>query len=160
MEKLWAPWRMKYIMSEQPKGCIFCVKPSEDTDKDNYILHRSKHAFVIMNIFPYNNGHLMVVPYRHLSDFEMLNTEEKAEIMDLISLSIKALKKAFNPEGFNVGMNIGRIAGAGIADHLHAHVVPRWGADTNYMPVIADTKVLSEALEDTYIRLKDLFKEQ
>lgn len=156
---LWAPWRMKYILQKKPKGCIFCVKPQENKDKENFLLYRGELAFVVMNVFPYNNGHVMVVPYRHLSDFESLNNNEKQEIMELISLSIKALKKAVNPEGFNIGLNIGQIAGAGIDDHLHSHVVPRWSADTNFMPVVTDTKVLSESLEETYQKLKAALEE-
>lgn len=163
MKKLWAPWRMKYITGEtgkESKGCIFCLKPKEKKDKDNFILIRGKRAFVMMNIFPYNNGHLMIAPYRHVGNFASLNDEELLEMMHLAQACQNAMKKAMKPQGFNLGFNLGRVAGAGIEDHLHLHLVPRWNGDTNFMPVLADTKIVSEALDDTFKKLKKALSEQ
>jgi ATP adenylyltransferase len=155
---LWAPWRMDYVANcDKPDGCIFCVKPNEDRDKANLIVYRGVLAFVILNRFPYNNGHLMIVPYRHTGELSELSAEERIEIFDLIDSSHSALKKVMQPHGFNVGMNLGRIAGAGIAEHLHAHIVPRWDGDTNFMPVVGHTKVVSEGLEETWEKLKKAF---
>lgn len=155
---LWAPWRMEYILGDDEEDCIFCTKPKQNDDKKNLILHRGKHNFVIMNKYPYNNAHLMVVPYRHIANFESLADSESLEIMKIISKSLAVLRGAINPQGFNIGMNIGRIAGAGIDDHLHFHIVPRWAADTNFMPVIGHTKIVSEGLWETWDRLKEGFE--
>ncbi len=154
---LWAPWRMDYILGEKEKGCVFCnkIKHHENNDKRNLILFRGEYHFIIMNKYPYNNGHLMVVPVRHTAEFENLDEKESMEMMEMISKSIKALKEGVNPDGFNIGMNLGKIAGAGIDDHLHFHIVPRWTADTNFMPVVGKTKVISEALSETWEKLKD-----
>jgi len=157
MQRLWAPWRLEYIVGEKIDGCIFCVFPKQDDDKKNHILARGKHAFVIMNAFPYSNGHLMIVPYRHTSDLAELADEETLEMMQLVQKSIQVLKEAFAPDAFNVGVNQGTAAGAGIADHIHMHIVPRWNGDTNFMPVFADVKVIPEALEKTYDKLKPIF---
>ncbi len=154
---LWAPWRMVYILGEKEQGCIFCTKPKEDDDRQNLILWRGEHNFVILNKYPYNNGHLMVVPYRHTADLETLTDAENLEMMQTITRAIKVLKASMQPDGFNVGLNLGQIAGAGVADHLHVHIVPRWAADTNFMPVVSQTKVISEALDDTWKKLKDRF---
>lgn len=154
---LWAPWRMEYILGEKEDGCIFCEKPRENDDRKNLILYRGEYYFVIMNKFPYNNGHLMVVPYRHTSDFENLKDAEYLEMMKILVKCTRALTEAIRPQGFNIGLNIGKVAGAGIDDHLHFHVVPRWAADTNFMPVIGHTRVNSEGLLETWDRLKDLF---
>ncbi len=154
---LWAPWRMEYILGEKEPGCIFCTKPKENDDKKNLILYRGEHNFVILNRYPYNNGHLMVVPYRHTAELPVLNEAEQSEMMRIISRSLSVLSRTIQPDGFNVGMNIGKIAGAGIDDHLHFHVVPRWAADTNFMPVVAQTKVVSEALEETWEKLHGQF---
>ncbi|GBD94494.1 AP-4-A phosphorylase [bacterium BMS3Abin05] len=161
--RLWAPWRLQYIQNadaEKEKGCIFCLIPEETPEKDrkNLLLYRGEKTFVVLNRFPYNNGHLMVVPYRHIAGFESLESDEKLEMMNLIEKSILALKKAFHPQGFNVGMNLGRVAGAGIDKHIHFHIVPRWNGDTNFMPVIGQTKVISSSLEDTLLVLKQYFK--
>ena len=160
MEKLWAPWRLKYVQATDNKevGCVFCLDDDCD-DVQRRILQRGKFCFVIMNIFPYNNGHLLVAPYRHTSDFAGLTSEEKLEIMELIGLWTKILKKTMFCHGFNIGANLGRIAGAGIADHLHFHIVPRWNGDTNFMPVIGNTKVLPESIEDCYCSLSECFLE-
>lgn len=158
-EQLWAPWRIKYILNEKEEGCVFCKKVSENNDEKNYILYRGKHAFVVLNLYPYNNGHLMVVPYRHIADFSRLNDNELCEMMRLVSTSTKALQSCMNPDGFNIGANIGAIAGAGIADHIHMHVVPRWSADTNFMPVLTSTNVIPESLDEAYILIKKAFEE-
>lgn len=158
--QIWAPWRMEYIrtpQSEKPKGCIFCNKPTEDIDKENLILFRGAHVFVIMNRYPYNNGHLMVVPYRHLSDYSDLTKEELTEIGEVTQLCIAVLKKTMGPNGFNVGFNIGESAGAGIAEHIHQHIVPRWVGDTNFMPVLCHTKVMVDGLTECWWSLKKEF---
>ncbi len=154
---LWAPWRMEYILGEKEKGCIFCTRMKSQEDQKNLILYRGEYNFIIMNKYPYNNGHLMVVPNRHTSDFESLQDDESLEMMHLIAKSLQVLKAAIRPHGFNIGINLGEIAGAGIDDHLHFHIVPRWSADTNFMPVVADTKVISEGLKETWERLKFFF---
>lgn len=144
---------MAYIKSPKGEGCIFCDKPKEGDDSKNFILMRGKKCFVMMNIFPYNSGHLMVSPYRHAKDFEDLTDEESLELVEMVKKSIRILKRALNPHGFNIGINLGSVAGAGIEDHIHVHIVPRWSGDTNFMPVIGDTKVIPEMLQDTYRRL-------
>jgi ATP adenylyltransferase len=150
---------MKYILgikkNSGPKGqdCIFCERLKENKDEDNFILYRGKTAFIILNIFPYSNGHLMVVPYRHLGELEGLEDEELGELMSLVKKSAGLLKKALNPQGFNIGLNMGRVAGAGIEDHIHIHVIPRWEGDTNFLPLIGETKVIPELLKDTYKKL-------
>ena len=158
MEHLWAPWRMEYIKKVDEPGCVFCTKPKEDKDAANLILHRGEHGFVIMNSYPYNSGHLMVVPYRHITDMEKLRDDERNEHFALVSRSIAVLKEALKPDGFNVGMNLGRIAGAGIDQHIHAHIVPRWAGDTNFITVTGDIRVVNEALQDTYKKLVEKFK--
>lgn len=151
---LWSPWRMEYVKREKEKGCVFCNRIKQNDDKKNLILVRFKYSFVIMNLYPYNNGHLMVVPYRHVSDYGSLKEIERSEIAELTNLSIKVMKNVLNPQGFNIGMNIGRMGGAGIADHLHQHIVPRWEGDTNFMPIIGHTKVIVDSLNETYNDLK------
>jgi ATP adenylyltransferase len=153
MEKLWAPWRAAYLELTPPAGCIFCVKPAAGRDEENWLLHRGERAFVMLNAFPYNNGHLMVAPFRHTADLESLSPEEQVEIFSLTRLCVTVLRAAYQPDGFNIGMNLGKTAGAGVADHLHVHVVPRWNGDTNFMPVVAGAKVLSESLDHTYRKL-------
>ena len=158
MDKLWAPWRYEYIKSnasENDDSCLFCRVISEGDDEKNLIIYRGRNAYIMLNRYPYNNGHLMIVPYNHLSEIYMLNDDEMLEVMKLSSLSVKVLRNEFSPEGFNIGLNLGKIAGAGIDEHLHIHIVPRWKGDTNFMPVIADTKVIPEALKDTYRRLRE-----
>ncbi len=160
MDRLYAPWRSKYIMApEGHDGCILCNAYKAENDRKYYILHRGKYAFVIMNIYPYNNGHLMVVPYLHVNKIEDLPEKVSLEIFSLIQKSVIVLKKAYNPDGFNIGMNLGRVAGAGIKDHLHTHIVPRWNGDTNFMPVLGDTKILSIDIDSVYDKLLPLFKE-
>lgn len=157
MEHIWAPWRMEYIRMNKPAGCILCGKPAESTDAPNYILHRAEKNFIIMNLYPYNPGHLLVAPYRHLAGLEELTTAELHEHFELVTQCIRVLREALSPGGFNIGTNTGKVAGAGIADHIHTHIVPRWQGDVNFMPVVADTRVIPEALADTYRQLKDRF---
>ena len=157
MRFLWAPWRMKYILERKREGCIFCEKPVEGKDRKNLILHRATYAFVMMNRFPYNNGHVMVVPNRHSFGIEELGTEEATEVFALLKLTIRVLKKVLHPHGFNVGINIGMAAGAG-EDHIHIHVVPRWNGDTNFMPILGEAKVVPHYLEETFRTLYGAFK--
>jgi len=159
MEQIWAPWRMEYIRMEKPKGCFLCDEPNEDDDESNFILYRGKWNFVVMNNYPHNPGHLLVAPYRHIDALEKLPKRELYEHNDIIVKAIKVLKEAFNPTGFNVGMNIGSVAGAGTADHIHTHIVPRWQGDTNFMPVIGGLRVIPEAVTETYRKLKGGFEE-
>lgn len=154
MDNLWAPWRIKYIQAKKTKGCIFCQKPRQKKDKKNYILKRGKFVFSILNIFPYNNGHTLIVPYRHVDSLEKLNTDELLELFEFIKLTTKQIKSKMKAQGFNIGFNIGKIAGAGIDKHLHVHIVPRWEADTNFMPVLSGTKIISQSLEELYSILK------
>ncbi|RLF09290.1 MAG: HIT family hydrolase [Thermoprotei archaeon] len=152
---LWAPWRMKYITSPKQERCIFCIGSSEDKDPENLVVYRGSKSFIIMNKYPYNTGHLMVAPYRHVGDLAELSDEELLDLMKNVNLSIKILKESMKPEGFNIGVNLGRAAGAGIEDHVHIHVVPRWVGDTNFMPVLSQVKVIPELLEATYSKLKE-----
>ena len=158
MEQLWAPWRIEYIKKmDKVEVCILCQKPAENNDQPNYILYRGDKNFIIMNTYPYNAGHLMIAPYRHVASLEELTDEERDEHFEMVSRSIKILKQVFNPDGFNIGINMGKVAGAGIDKHIHSHIVPRWQGDTNFMPVIADIKVVNEALTETYQRLQGKF---
>lgn len=159
MKLIFAPWRIEYIRSPKHDGCIFCDFPKENRDKERLILYRGEKAFVIMNNYPYNPGHVMIAPYRHIGNLEDLSDEELLEIMKLAQLMVKAIKKAMKPEGFNMGFNIGRVAGAGIEGHIHMHIVPRWNGDTNFMPVLANTKVIPQAIKDSYGELKKALKE-
>jgi len=150
---------MAYLRGDEPlpEGCLFCVKP-QSQDAEAHILHRGNRCYVILNRFPYNNGHLMVVPYAHVATLEDLDPEALAELMALTQLSLRVLREAYTPQGFNVGMNIGSVAGAGVAEHIHLHVVPRWGGDTNYMTTVSQTRVIPEWLDQTYERLRPLFE--
>ena len=150
---------MEYITGKREEGCIFCTKPPQrDRLKENYILHLGRHAFVILNRFPYHTGHLMVIPLRHTHEFEGLTFEEHAELCVLLQTSLRALKQVYKAEGFNLGMNLGQCAGAGIREHLHYHVVPRWTGDTNFFPTIAQTRSMPEILEQTYERLRPCYR--
>jgi ATP adenylyltransferase len=157
MKHIWAPWRIEYIKAEKPAGCILCDKPKENKDKENYILYRGKKNFVMLNSFPYNPGHLLIAPYRHVGNLEELTETERNEHYELVSRSIAVLKKVMKPAGFNIGANLGKVAGAGIADHFHSHIVPRWQGDNNFMPVLGEVKVIPQALEDTYEALASRF---
>jgi ATP adenylyltransferase len=159
MERLWAPWRLQYITQEKPPGCIFCDKPLAGDDRASYIVRRGTHAFVILNAFPYNNGHIMVAPYAHLADVEALPPDTLHEMMDLTQQCTRALKLVFEPDGLNIGFNLGTAAGAGIKDHLHLHLVPRWQGDTNFMPVIGDVRVIPQSLDQSYQLLSDAFQQ-
>ncbi len=159
MEHLWSPWRSKYIESfsekadGKGKSCVFCDKLSERDDEKNLIVCRSTLCAIVMNIYPYNSGHLMIVPFAHKGDFEDLTEEENIDVMRQTRLAIELLRLTSHPDGFNFGANLGRVSGAGIADHVHFHVVPRWSGDVNFMPVLADVKVISESLDQTYRKL-------
>jgi ATP adenylyltransferase len=157
MKTLWAPWRIEYITGEKEEGCIFCNKPQEGKDNENLILYKGETSFIIMNRYPYSNGHLMVVPYKHTNSMSELNDSERLELMNLTTKCIEILD-IMKPDGFNVGMNLGTAGGAGIDDHLHFHIVPRWNGDTNFMPLIGDVKVMPEYLEDTYKTLSEKIK--
>ena len=158
MDQLWAPWRMELIeKGMKPHGCIFCELPRAADDRSNLILGRSRHTFAILNKFPYNNGHLMVVPQRHVADLAGLSAEEDAELSAMLRVAVRLLGSAYGAQGYNLGMNLGQVAGAGIADHLHWHVVPRWAGDTNFMPVLGETKVMIEHLQASWDRLRPLF---
>jgi ATP adenylyltransferase len=150
MKYVWAPWRIDYIRAAKPSGCILCDLPKEKQDKKNYILYRGKKNFIMLNSYPYNPGHLLIAPYRHISGLEELTEAERNEHYELVSRSIVVLRKVLKPAGFNLGANLGRVAGAGIEDHFHSHIVPRWQGDNNFMPVLGEAKVIPQALEDTY----------
>lgn len=160
MRNLWAPWRLSYIegLSKEARSslCLFCMVASEGPEKDeeNLVVYRGAKTFVILNKYPYNNGHVMVVPYRHVPSLEDLNDDELLDLGRTLALMLMVLRKTYSPDGFNVGANIGRDAGAGIEDHFHIHVVPRWRGDTNFMPVISDTKVIPQLLKDSYVCIK------
>jgi len=151
---------MAYLKSvEKPEGCVFCnaVKGDSSADKDNLVLYRGRHNYVIMNLYPYNNGHSMVVPYRHTADLCELEDDEMLELMQLSQLVLRVFKRVFNPEGFNTGFNLGGAAGAGIRSHIHFHLLPRWNGDTNFMPVLGETRIISEHISETYDKLKEAF---
>jgi len=157
MDRLWAPWRIDYIKSEKEKGCIFCDKPAEGDDCSMLILYRGENSFVIMNLYPYNNGHLMIAPYQHTDSTHELNSSSRSEIMELADQIMTIQKNIMNADGFNYGANIGYSGGAGIADHIHFHIVPRWIGDTNFMPVLGHTKVQMQGLQETYNDLRPHF---
>jgi ATP adenylyltransferase len=157
MRRLWTPWRMTYLVSDHGDCCVFCLKLSEDSDRDNLILYRGRAACVVMNLYPYNTGHLMIIPNGHVPTLEDLPAEAADEVMKLIQESLRILREVLHPDGFNVGANIGKSAGAGIHEHVHIHLVPRWDGDTNFMPIFAETRVMPEMLQDTYDRLKRSF---
>ena len=154
MRKLWAPWRGEFILGKKEKGCIFCKRLKGKKDEKNLILFRGEKSFVIMNRFPYNAGHLMVCPNRHTGKFENLTESEIADLMKTTQLSIKVIKSALKPQALNLGMNLGKVSGAGVANHLHIHIVPRWSGDTNFMPILAETKVVSISLSEVFKKLK------
>jgi ATP adenylyltransferase len=155
MKRLWAPWRLEYIQgADEQEGCVFC-RAVQAGEEEGLVVHRGEQAFVVLNKYPYASGHLMVAPYRHEGEFGELTAEEAVEIHRLTASGLGALAETMRPQGFNVGWNLGRIAGAGVVDHVHLHVVPRWAGDTNFMPVLADVKVMPEALQDTRRKLAD-----
>ena len=158
--RIWAPWRLAYVKdasTDNEDECIFCAKPAADDDESNLIVHRGERCFVILNLFPYTNGHLMVAPYEHAAELQALDDQTTGEIMALAQRGIAALEKSYSPHGYNVGFNQGLVAGAGVEHHIHMHVVPRWGGDTNFMPVLGDTRVMPQSLEDSYETMRGRF---
>ncbi|HHY89195.1 MAG TPA: HIT domain-containing protein [Chloroflexi bacterium] len=154
MNYLWSPWRMKYILKHEPRsGCIFCKALECEDGPENLIVHRGERAFIILNRYPYTSGHAMVVPYAHQPSYEQLDPETRAEMMELVTRITGVLRALYQPEGFNMGANIGAAAGAGVAGHVHFHIVPRWAGDTNFMTSLSNTRVLPEGLEETYRRI-------
>ncbi len=160
MRNLWAPWRIDYILGERETYCIFCPEGDGLSDEARLILHRGRNVMVMMNKYPYNNGHLLVAPWRHICHFEKLEENELLDLSRWVQRCIRILKKVMRPDGFNVGLNLGVVAGAGIEDHLHYHVVPRWNGDTNFLPVLSDVRSIPEHLEATYAKLLPYFKEE
>ena len=160
MEYLWTPWRMKYIQERHDyEGCIFCLAAEEHEDEKNLIFFRGQQVFLILNRYPYTSGHVMCVPYAHEARLQDLTQAMRYEMMDMVNRSIEVLQSLYHPDGFNVGINIGEMAGAGVAEHLHTHIVPRWSGDTNFMSSIGDTRVLPEDLETSYQRIKTAWDE-
>ena len=159
MKHLWSPWRLDYLTAPQEDGCIFCLAARGDNDRQNLVLLRGQDAFVILNRYPYNNGHFMVVPYSHLPSLEDLDGSVLMEMMLLLNRGLAALRATMGPDGFNIGVNLGQIAGAGIADHVHIHAVPRWIGDTNFMPVVGDMRVVPQTWLQTYDQLKPVLEE-
>lgn len=158
VERLWAPWRLQYITQEKPGGCIFCDKPKMGDDRAAHIVYRGALSYVILNAYPYNNGHVMVAPFEHTSALEDLSPDILHEMMDLAQLCTRAFKLVLKPDGINIGFNVGAAAGAGIKDHLHLHLVPRWHGDTNFMPVLTDVRVIPQSLDATYEQLMGAFE--
>ena len=159
-QRIWAPWRLPYVSDaakDSEDECIFCTKPAADDDEANLIVHRGERCFVILNLFPYTNGHLMVAPFEHVGRLQDLGSETVGELMALAQKAMDRLQETYEPHGFNLGVNQGRVAGAGYEAHIHLHVVPRWAGDTNYMPVLADTRVMPQSLEQSYETLRGAF---
>lgn len=151
MDTLFSPWRMAYIQdSDKVEGCIFCKFPSESNDEKRYILHRSTTCFVMLNAYPYNSGHLMVAPYRHIASYDLLTRDELLDLNLIAQKCLSMMRSVLTPQGFNMGINMGKVSGAGFDGHVHLHIVPRWNGDTNFMPVMSQTRVLPEALDETY----------
>ena len=162
MDHLWTPWRRAFVegaTTDALTACFLCAAPAAHDDRANLILLRAERAYVLLNLYPYNSGHLMIAPYAHTGDLATLDTAVAQEMMAVTQRCVGVLQKAYQPQGFNVGMNLGKPAGAGVPDHLHVHVVPRWSGDTNFMPIVAETKVLPETLDQTYARLAPLFRD-
>ena len=157
MENIWAPWRKEFILSKKDDNCFFCAAIKDNQDRKNLVLHRGKECFCILNKYPYNSGHLMIAPKMHKDDLSKLSDSEMLELLTLTRDVKDILTKKLKPEGFNLGINFGKVAGAGVEGHIHLHLVPRWKGDTNFMPVIAETKVIPQSLEDLYLELKDYF---
>jgi ATP adenylyltransferase len=158
MEHIWTPWRYKYVASvDSEPGCVFCRVQQQGTDPDNLIVHRGQKNFIILNLFPYTSGHLMIVPYEHIASLAATDLATTAEMMELAKRAQSTLEAEYRPDGFNIGINLGRSAGAGVADHLHLHVVPRWSGDANFVSIVGETRVLPEDLPTTYQKLKKHF---
>jgi ATP adenylyltransferase len=156
-KRLWAPWRLEYIQGPKPDECIFCEALESDDDAATYVVHRGERCFVILNAYPYTSGHVMVAPNEHVDSLEALGPETLLELMTLTQRSLAAIREAYGPDGFNLGVNQGKVAGAGVEDHVHLHVVPRWEGDTNFMAVVGDVRVLPQSLADSYAALSPLF---
>ncbi|MCF7919486.1 MAG: HIT domain-containing protein [Candidatus Cloacimonetes bacterium] len=154
---LYSPWRLQYIIGEKEKRCIFCLPEDTAQDSRHLVIHRTRHSFVIMNMYPYNNGHLLVVPLRHVSKLDELSAEESRDLFELVQRTVKVLETAYQPDGMNLGMNLGKAGGAGIEQHLHMHIVPRWEGDLNFMTAIAGTRVIPEKFEQAFKRLQEQF---
>ncbi len=160
MEHLWSPWRMEYILSEKVKEqCTFCIEPAKPDSPENLIVHRGERTYSILNRFPYTNGHLMIVPFEHCASIEQLDSKILTEMMQMTAKSMVVLRRVYHPEGFNIGMNIGAVSGAGITEHVHIHIVPRWGGDTNFMSTLSGTRVLPETLEETFYKVERTWKD-
>lgn len=157
MERLWAPWRMEYILGEQQPGCIFCIDQAGKSDRDLLVLYRTPLSLVMLNRYPYTNGHLLVAPCKHTADMDSLSHEELLDLFVTMRICKNILQKEVSPQGFNIGINLGKVAGAGVADHLHLHIVPRWSGDTNFMSVLDDIRVMPEHLHATYDQLYPAF---
>jgi ATP adenylyltransferase len=156
--RIWAPWRLRYVSNARKQDdCVFCVKPEEGDDREALIVHRGERCYVILNLYPYTSGHLMVAPFEHVGGLQDIEPSVTAEMMDLAQQAIRRMEDVYRPEGFNLGVNQGRVAGAGVEGHIHLHVVPRWAGDNNYMPVIADTRVMPQSLEESYDALQGGF---
>lgn len=153
MERIWAPWRIDYIVNEKPSGCIFCIPSEKTDDRENLILYRTPFSFVMLNRYPYNNGHLLVAPFRHTADLDDLSDEEMLDLFAAVRRCRNILRDAASPQGFNIGINLGKAAGAGVDEHIHIHIVPRWNGDTNFMSVVDDLRVMPENLKSTYEKL-------
>ena len=157
-QRIWAPWRLRYVKNAKKSDeCVFCAKPDAGDDRANLIVHRGERCFVILNLFPYTNGHLMVAPFDHIARLQDVEPDVTAEMIGLAQQAMRRMDEVYDPEGFNVGMNQGRVAGAGVDGHIHLHVVPRWAGDNNYMPVLADTRVMPQSLEESYDALEGGF---
>ncbi len=154
MDKLWAPWRISYVSNTKIKGCIFCKALKERNDRKNRVIFRSKYSFAMLNTYPYNNGHVMVVCNRHVASIEQLSEQEFLDINKVVLKMLSSLRHVLKPAGFNIGINLGKVSGAGIDKHIHIHIVPRWLGDTNFMPVISKTKIISQSLDELYRKLK------
>ncbi len=159
MDHIWAPWRIGYVVSEKAESCILCDKRDAADDEASYVLYRGRQSCVLLNTFPYNSGHLMVVPHRHVSNLTDLSTEEACELMQVAQACIAALEQGLHAQGINLGMNIGQSGGAGIDDHIHLHIVPRWSGDTNYMTVVANTRVVPQSLAESAEQLRPLIQQ-
>lgn len=161
LTRLWAPWRYAYVTSiSRRKGCFLCdaIKIESTKPEESLVVHKTTYTIVVLNRYPYNPGHLLIAPVRHVADLEDLNEKELSDLIENIVLSKIVIKKIYNPDGFNIGLNLGKVAGAGLEEHLHFHIVPRWSGDTNFMVTLASTKVIVEALEQSYLRIREGFK--
>ncbi|MCF7858201.1 MAG: HIT domain-containing protein [Candidatus Cloacimonetes bacterium] len=156
-DRLYSPWRLEYILSVKDEECIFCIEPSKENDEKHLILFRNKLSFIIMNTYPYNNGHLLIVPNKHVANLNDLSKQESTDLIETVQICEKIIKNVYTPDGLNIGVNLGKAAGAGIDDHLHVHVVPRWNGDVNFMSTLGETRVIPESFQQAYAKLKEEF---